>query len=69
MKDQAEKQIREEAKRIRKLLKGGTLYGVYIDWDNPDHLLAAAYYFGLLAGRRSCKNSPPNIRQCSCEEL
>ncbi len=51
MTDQAEKLIKQDAKRVRKLLKGGIIYGVHIDRDNPDHLLAAAYYFGLQAGQ------------------
>ena len=56
MNDQAEKLIRKEAKRVRKLLKGGMIYGVHIDWDNPDHLIAAAYYFGLQAGQEKLRS-------------
>ena len=56
MTDNAEKLIHKEAKRIRKLLKGGFIYSVHVDQDNPDHLLAAAYYLGLHAGQEKLRS-------------
>ena len=56
MTDLAEKQITKDAELVRKLLKGGIIYGVHVDQDNPDHLLAAAYYFGLQAGQEKLQS-------------
>jgi len=39
--------IKQEADKIRCKIQGGALFGDPIDMNNPDHVLVAAYYWGV----------------------
>jgi hypothetical protein len=42
----AERAIKELADDVRAKIKGGTIYGIPVDMENPDHLIAATYAIG-----------------------
>ena len=44
--------IRDEANRIRELMKDGQIYGEVLDMDNINHLIVGAFYCGRAQGQQ-----------------
>lgn len=60
MSEHYEDLIREIANMVREQIDGGTIYGVPVDMNNLDHVIAAAYLYGCsseLARRCKAQNS------------